>query len=310
MVAYTVQRVLWTVPVLLTVASITFLLMHFVPGGPWDREKRLPPGVVESLNRRYGLDNSLGEQYWSFMTSALKGDLGVSYTYQGRGVTDIIRQGLPATATVGGVAFLIVVGVGIPLGMAAAMRRNSVVDYVSMSFATVFASIPGFVLGILMVIVLSVRWHLLPTGGLESPSHVIMPALALAALPTAFIARVTRASVLEELGQDYVRTARAKGLSSPMVQYRHVLRNALIPVLTSLGPELAALITGSFIIETVFSVPGIGRLFVQGVFQRDYGLIMGTVLFYAFVIAVLNLLVDILYAVVDPRIRPTRTDDA
>ena len=308
MVKYTIQRVLWIVPVLVTVASITFLLMHFVPGGPWDRENKLPPLVVESLNQRYKLDAPLWQQYWSFMTNALKGDLGDSYTNQGRAVTEIIREGLPATAILGGVASLIVVGAGVPMGMFAAIRSNSVFDYVSMSLATFFASIPGFVLGLLLAIVFSVRWHLLPTGGLESPSQIIMPAIALAALPTAFIARVTRASMLEELGQDYVQTARAKGLSSPIILYRHVLRNSLIPILTSLGPELAALITGSFIIEKVFSVPGIGRLFVQGVFQRDYGLIMGVVLFYAFVIAVVNLVVDILYAAADPRIRYTQTD--
>ena len=172
-----------------------------------------------------------------------------------------------------------------------------------MSLATILASIPGFVVAIFLVIVLSVRWHPLPTGGWGSPSQVVMPALALAALPTAFIARLTRASVLEQLGQDYVRTAWAKGLPRSVVQYRYVLKNALIPVLTGLGPELAALITGSFIIESVFFIPGVGRLFVQGILQRDYGLIMGMVIFYAFVIAVMNLVVDLLYAMVDPRIR-------
>ena len=291
------------VPVLLGVASITFLLMHFVPGGPWDQGKKLSPTVVENLNRRYGLDDPLWEQYWNFLTGVLKGDLGVSYTQQDREVTDIIRQGLPATATLGGVAFLRVIGIGVPLGMAAAIRRNSIVDYISVSFATLFASIPGFVLAMFLVIVLSVHLHLLPTGGWGSPSQVIMPAIALAALPAAMLARVTRASMLEALSQDYVQTARAKGLSSAVIHYRHVLKNAMIPILTILGPELAALITGSFIVEHIFSIPGIGRLFVQGVFARDYGLIMGGVLFYAFAIAVMNLVVDILYAVVDPRVR-------
>lgn len=303
MAGYAFRRVLWMVPVLLGVASITFLLMHLVPGGPWDQGKKLSPQVVENLNRRYGLDDPLWEQYWSFLTGIVKGDLGVSYTRQDREVTDIIRQGLPATATLGGVAFLMVIGVGIPLGVAAAVRRNSIVDYLSVSVATLFASIPGFVLAMLLVIVLSVHLHLLPTGGWGSPSHVIMPAIALAALPAALLARVTRASVLEALGQDYVQAARAKGLSSTVIHYRHVLKNAMIPILTILGPELAALITGSFIVEHIFSIPGIGRLFVQGVFARDYGLIMGGVLFYAFVIAVMNLVVDILYAVVDPRVR-------
>ncbi len=303
MASYALSRVLWLVAVRLGVATITFLLMHLVPGGPWDRQKKLPAQVVENLNRRYGLDEPLWRQYGAFLTGALRGDLGVSYTYQDREVTEIIRQGLPATVTLGSLAFLLAVGPGILLGMAAAVKRNTVVDYVSVSVGAVFSSIPGFVLGILLVVVLSVQWHLLPTGGWGSPSQVIMPAFALAALPMAFIARMTRASVLDELDQDYVRTARAKGLPAHTVQYRHVLKNASIPILTVLGPELAALITGSFIIETVFSVPGIGRLFVQGVFQRDYGLIMGVVLFYAFVVAVLNLAVDLLYGIVDPRIR-------
>ena len=303
MAGYTVRRVLWIIPVMLGIASITFVLMHFIPGGPWDREKPLSPEVVENLNRRYGLDDPLWKQYWSFLTNALRGDLGVSFTNQDRKVTQVIRQGLPTTATLGAIAFLIAVGIGIPLGMAAAIRRNSPVDYLSVSFATLFASVPKFVLGILLMIILSAELHLLPTGGWGSPSQAIMPALALAAFPAALITRVTRASALEVLSQDYIRTAKAKGLSTLVVQYRHVLRNAMIPILTILGPALAALITGSFIVERVFSIPGIGQLFVQGVFQRDYGLIMGMVLFYAFVIAVMNLVVDTLYAVVDPRIR-------
>ena len=303
MAGYTVRRVLWIIPVMLGIASITFVLMHFIPGGPWDREKPLSPEVVENLNRRYGLDDPLWKQYWSFLTNALRGDLGVSFTNQDRKVTQVIRQGLPTTATLGAIAFLIAVGIGIPLGMAAAIRRNSPVDYLSVSFATLFASVPEFVLGILLMIILSAELHLLPTGGWGSPSQAIMPALALAAFPAALITRVTRASALEVLSQDYIRTAKAKGLSTLVVQYRHVLRNAMIPILTILGPALAALITGSFIVERVFSIPGIGQLFVQGVFQRDYGLIMGMVLFYAFVIAVMNLVVDTLYAVVDPRIR-------
>lgn len=303
MAGYAVRRVLWIAPVMVGIASITFLLMHFVPGGPWDREKRLPPQTVEALNQRYGLNDPLWRQYLSFLSDAARGDLGASYTYQNRHVTQIIYQGLPTTATLGSIAFLLAVVTGVPLGMTAAIRRNSFVDYVSVSFTTVFASIPGFALGITLVLVLSVRWHLLPTSGWGAPSQVVMPALALAVLPAASIARVTRASVLEILGQDYIRTALAKGLSSHVVYYRHVLKNAMVPILTILGPELAALITGSFIIESVFSIPGIGRLFVQGIFQRDYGLIMGMILFYAFIIAVANLVVDLLYVMVDPRIR-------
>ena len=303
MLSYGIRRVLWIIPVMLGIATITFLLMHFVPGGPWDSNKPLAPQVVENLNARYGLDEPLWQQYARFLYNAVRGDLGVSYTYQDRGVSEVIRQGLPPSAILGSVAFLLAIGVGVPLGVAAVVKRNSIVGYISVGFATMFASVPGFVLGVLLVILFAVRWDLLPSGGRGTPSHVVLPAVALAALPAAFLARVTRASVLDILGQDYIRTARAKGLSSVVIHYRHVLKNAMIPILTVAGPELAALVTGSFIVETVFDVPGIGRLFVQGVFQRDYGLIMGVVLFYAFVVAVLNLLVDLLYTLVDPRIR-------
>jgi oligopeptide transport system permease protein len=300
---FTVRRLLWLVAVLFAVALITFTLMHLVPGGPWDREKALAPQVVDNLNRKYGLDKPLVVQFGTYVWRAVHGDLGVSYIYQDRGVTQIILQGLPKTATLGLTAFSLAILIGLPLGMAAALKHNSAIDYVSVVFSTIFASIPGFVLGILMMITLSVYLHLLPTGGWGSAKQVIMPAFALAALPAAYISRVTRASMLDVVRQDFTRTARAKGLAERVVLTRHVLRNALIPVLTITGPELAALVTGSFIIESVFSIPGVGRLFVQGVFQRDYGLIMGAILFYAAAVAFINLIVDILYAVVDPRIR-------
>ncbi|MBI4232928.1 MAG: ABC transporter permease [Chloroflexi bacterium] len=303
MFKYAARRTLWLLPVLLGVATITFVLMHAVPGGPWDREKTLSASVVENLNRRYGLDRPVWAQYLRFLVNAVRGDLGVSYTYQDRDVTRIILTGLPVTATLGLAAFLLAIVVGLPLGLAAALRQNSLVDYISVFFATCFASIPGFVLGLILIILFSVMLHWLPTSGWGNVKQVLMPALALGALPAAYAARLTRASVLEVLRQDYVRTAYAKGLPERIIYYRHVLRNALIPVMTIMGVELAYLVTGSFIIENLFSIPGIGRLFVEGVFQRDYGLIMGSVLFYAFVVAVLNLGVDLLYGVVDPRIR-------
>ncbi len=300
---YIVRRILWLAVVLLFVSIITFALMHLIPGGPWDKDKALAPQVIENLNRRYGLDKPLPIQFLSYMGGLLRGDLGVSYSFQDRNVTDIIMTGLPKTATLGLTAFGIAILLGIPFGMAAALRQNSAIDYASVLFSTIFASVPGFVMGILLIIVFSVQLHWLPTGGWGSFRQLIMPALALAALPTAFIARITRASTLEVMRQDYVRTARAKGLPERIVLLRHILRNSLIPVITIAGPELAVLISGSFIIENLFSVPGIGRLFVQGVFARDYGLIMGSILFYAFVVALINLVVDILYAAIDPRIR-------
>jgi oligopeptide transport system permease protein len=285
------------------VAFITFSLMHLVPGGPWDRDKQLAPQVVENLNHKYGLDKPFVVQFKDFLWNTVHGNLGVSYSYQDRGVTNILLEGLPKTATLGIIAFILAILIGIPLGMVAALKQNSAVDYASVLFSTIFASIPGFVLGILLMIVFSVELHWLPTGGWGGIKQIIMPAFALAAMSAAYIARITRASMLEVMHQDYIRTARAKGLSERVILFRHALRNALIPVTTVAGPELAFLVSGSFIIENLFSIPGIGRLFVQGIFARDYGLVMGAILFYALAVALVNLIVDTLYAVVDPRIR-------
>ena len=300
---FIVRRLLWLIPVLWFVATITFVLMHLVPGGPWDREKPLAPSVVQALNQRYGLDKPLHLQYLDFVSRALQGDLGVSYVYQDRSVTQIIRQGFPITAQLGVLAFIVSVTIGITLGTIAALRPNSWIDYLSIGFATLGAAAPNFVIGMLLIILFSVWLHLLPTSGWGTPAKVVLPALALGIYPAAFLARLTRSSMLEVLSQDYIRTAHAKGLAYRLVIIRHALKNALVPVLTVAGPLTASLVTGSFVIENLFSIPGIGRLFVQGVFQRDYGLIMGATMFYAFVVAIANLAVDVLYAYVDPRIR-------
>ena len=277
--------------------------MHLVPGGPWDREKALAPNVIEALNRRYGLDKALWEQFANYIWGAVRGDFGISYSYSDLTVTSLLRRGIPKTATLGVLAFIFAQAIGIPFGVAAALKQNSAVDYASVLFATIFASIPGFVLGILLMIIFSAFLHWLPTSGWGTIQQLIMPVFCLAALPAAQSARITRASTLEVMRQDYVRTARSKGLLESTVRIRHIFRNALIPVVTVAGPELANLITGSFIIENLFSIPGVGRMFVQGIFARDYSLIMGGILFYAITIAILNLIVDILYAAIDPRIR-------
>ena len=300
---YLIRRLLWIIPVLLFISLVTFSLMHMVPGGPWSRDKQLAPAVIENLNRRYGLDKPLWEQYVNFLVGAAKGDLGVSFSYQDRPVTDVIREGLPTTASLAGLAVLVALCIGVPLGVIAALRQNSPVDYASLFFATLGASVPNFVLAIILIIILSVGLHWLPTGGWGTWQKAIMPALSLAVYPAAVLARITRASMIEAIRQDYVRTARAKGLVEQVVLLRHVLKNGLIPVVTVLGPVAAALIAGSFIIESIFGIPGIGKFLIQGIFARDYGLLMGTVLFYAVVIAFANLLVDVLYAFIDPRIR-------
>jgi oligopeptide transport system permease protein len=303
MTAYLIRRLLWLVPVLLFVAAITFALMHSVPGGPWDRDKPLPPSAVEQLNRKYGLDQPLWEQFGRYLLGLLHGDLGVSYRQSDRPVTEVIGGGIKVSATLGGLAMLLSAVIGVPLGIVAALRRNRALDYLSVSLATLGASTPNFVLGIILIVIFASTFHLLPTIGWGSWKQAIMPVLALSALPTAFLARITRASTLEVLNQDYVRTAWAKGLPARAVVLRHVARNALIPVLTLAGPLAAALVTGSFIIESQFAIPGVGRAFVTAIFGRDYGVIMGVTLFYGVVVATANLAVDLAYAAADPRIR-------
>jgi len=303
MTAYFLRRLLWLVPVLLFVAAVTFALMHSVPGGPWDREKPLPPQAVEQLNRKYGLDRPLGEQFGRYLLGLLQGDLGVSYRQSDRPVAEIIGEGIKTSATLGGLAMLVAAVVGVPLGIVAALRRNRALDYLSVSLATLGASTPNFVLGIILIVIFASTFHLLPTIGWGSWKQAIMPVIALSALPAAYLARITRAGTLEVLQQDYVRTAWAKGLPARAVVLRHVARNALIPVLTLAGPLAAALITGSFIIESQFAIPGVGRAFVTAIFGRDYGVIMGITIFYALVVATANLAVDLACAAADPRIR-------
>jgi len=326
MLPYVARRILWVVPTLLAIALITFVLMHNVPGGPWDQEKRLAPSVVENLNRRYNLDKPAWEQFVLFLGGALRGDLGVSYSNQDRSVTSIILEGFPVTATLGIMALAFALVLGVTLGTIAALRQNSIVDYATLGFATIGASVPNIVAGILLIILFALVLHWFPTGGWQSPapawdalaagrldevwpkfwaflSRVFMPALALALAPAALLARITRASVLDIIHQDYVRTAWAKGLSEARVMTQHVMKNALIPVITLSGPLAADLITGSFIVESIFGVPGVGRTLVQAIGARDYALILGMVLFYTLLIAIANLIVDVLYSVLDPRVR-------
>jgi oligopeptide transport system permease protein len=299
---FIVRRVLWLVPVLLFVSLITFTLMHITPGGPWDREKPVSAQAVANLNTRYNLDKPAWQQYLLYMGGALHGDLGPSYTYQDRSVTSILLQGLPTTASLGILAAVLAIAVGVPLGVIAATRQNSPVDYAALGFGTIFASVPTFVLGFVLIIVFALSLHLVPTSGWGKPAQYVLPVLTLGLNQAALLTRITRASVLDVSRQDFMRTARAKGLLELIVVQRHLLKNALIPVVTVMGPILAFLLIGSLVVETIFSIPGIGRLLVQGITQRDYSLIMGTTLLYAFVIAVLNLIVDVLYGFIDPRI--------
>ena len=311
MTGYILRRLLWLAPVLFFVTLITFVLMHLVSGGPWDTKDRpLSPQLREQLESKYGLDEPVWEQFLTYSWNALHGDLGVSFQYQDRSVTTIIREGVEVSAVLGLMALAFALAVGLTLGVVAAVRQNSPIDYASVFLSTFAASTPSFVLGILLIMVFAVQLGWLPVFGWEKAwwlfpnwKQAILPTITLRALPTAYITRITRASVLEVLQQDYVRTARAKGLHERIVLGRHVLKNAAVPILTVSGPIAAGLVTGSFIVETVFAIPGLGKLFIASVFQRDYGMIMGTTIFYATIIAVANLVVDMMYVAVNPRIR-------
>ena len=304
MTAFIIRRALWTIPVLWAIATVTFLLMHTVPGGPFDRDKELPATVRQNLERKYGLDKPLPEQYVQYMTNLAKGDLGISMR-QNRPVTTIIREGLTVSIELGLTAFVFATVFGMSMGLIAALNHNRPGDYAGVFLATVGSSMPNFILATFLVIIFSVQLGWTDVLGWEmfNPRKMILPTVALGMLPAAYIARITRASMLEVLGQDYIRTARAKGLSEWAVILRHTVKNALVPILTVLGPILAVLVTGSFIIETSFAINGVGRHFVTAISSRDYGLIMGTTLFFALIITFANLAVDILYAFVDPRIR-------
>ncbi len=304
MLAYIVRRFIWLIPVMLAVSIITFAMMHMVPGNPWDAiaGKALPPQTRAAIAKKFGLDKPLTQQYIDYVGGVLHFDFGPSFRST-RTVSQIISEGFPVTAMLGLIALFIAVAVGIPLGLIAALRHNTWIDNVAIFIVTIGYSVPNFVIGIFSILVFAVSLHLLPIAFNRNNWQTwILPAGILSIISLSAIVRLTRSATLEILGQDYVRTARAKGLSAFTVNGSHVLRNALIPVVTLLGPLTANLVTGSFIIESMFSVPGIGRTFVQSVLQRDYSLFMGVTLFYALLIIFFNLAVDLTYSFLDPRI--------
>lgn len=317
MASYTLRRVLWIIPVLWVIATLTFLLMQAVPGGPFDSEKTRPAAQERALQEKYGLDEPVYQQYGKYMFNLAQFDLGISFRQQERPVSEIIRGAGFISLQIAVLSLILAVTLGMTLGTMSALQHNGPLDYAGVLFATIGASVPHFILAAFLVIVFAVNLGWLDTlewggperiGDIFDPSvyrwrKMVLPVVALSMLPAAYIARVTRASMLEVLNQDYIRTARAKGLSEYHVVLRHTMKNSLIPVLTVIGPIAALLISGSFIIETMFGIAGIGRESIRAVQARDYGLIMGTTLFFALVVTLSNLVVDLLYAVVDPRIR-------
>ena len=302
MAIYLAKRLIGACIVLWAVITITFGLMHAIPGGPFTQEKKLPPAVMATVEARYHLDEPLWDQYVDYVRHAAVLDLGPSYKYPGKTGNDIIAETLPVSAELGLISLLLAIGAGILAGMAAAWYKNTWVDYGMMIGATLGVSVPSFILAAVLIQLFAFTWPVLPAALWKGPAYVILPALALAAQPTAFIMRLTRSSLVDALGQDYIRTARSRGIGPWSLLYRHALRNALLPVVSYIGPLAAALMTGSFIVETIFAIPGLGRHFVTSIYNRDYTVILGITIFYSFLIMMMNLLVDIIYPLLDPRI--------
>jgi oligopeptide transport system permease protein len=302
---YSLRRLAGAIPTLFVVMTVSFFMMRLAPGGPFDRERMLSPAIEANIKKAYDLDQPLVIQYGIYLGKLLKGDLGPSLKYQDYTVVELISSGFPVSFRIGISAITLALFAGGGLGIVAALRQNSGIDHAVMAIAMVGITIPNFVMAPLMTLVIGVYFRLLPVGGYGGGSlrNLILPTIALALPPIAYIARLTRASMIEVLRSNYVRTARAKGLPTRLVIGRHALRAAFLPVVSYLGPAIAGIITGSVVIETIFGIPGIGRYFVQGALNRDYTLVMGVVIFYGSLIIVLNLLVDIVYGLLDPKIR-------
>ncbi len=300
---FILRRVLSMILVVLIVASATFFMMRLLPSGPFAREKKLPPEIIKNLEARYHLDDPLWKQYVDYIKNLLRGDLGPSFKYKNRTVNNIINDGFPVSAALGVVAVILAVGIGIPLGIWGALRQNGWQDSLVMFVALLGVSVPNFIMAVLLMFVFALWLHLVPAAGWGSFRQIILPAFTLAGYPIAFLARLVRSSMLEVLRQEYITTARAKGLSERLVIFRHALRNILIPVVTVLGPLIASVFTGSFVVEKIFAIPGLGRYYVTSINDRDYTTILGVTVFYSALLVFMNFLVDLTYAWLDPRIR-------
>ena len=307
MLRYIVYRLLWLVPTLLAMALVTFTVMHATPGSPLDPVAEganpLPPEAQKNLAEAYGLDKPVWQQFLIFIGKAVRGDFGMSFVYKTRTVTEIMVETFPISLLLGAMALAVAVTGGVTLGVLAAVYQNRSWDYVCVSLATLGVSVPNFVLAVFMIVLFSFIIPLFPTGGWGSPREWVLPTITLALAPLGIIARFTRSSMIEVIRSEYVKTARAKGLAEGPIILKHVLKNALIPVVTLLGPMFAAVGTGSFFVESIFRVPGMGRFFVLSMTGRDYPMIMAVVLIYGVFLALMNLVVDLLYGTLDPRIR-------
>ena len=298
---YILKRIIMAIFTLWAVITITFFVMHAVPGGPFTREKAISAEAQQALNEKYGLDKPLFEQYTTYLGDAARGNFGPSIKQRGREVTEVIADGMKTSAKIGVIALIIATVSGIIFGAIAALKRNTIFDRIIMVLTTAFVSMPSFIMGSLLLILFAIKLGWLPANG-AAEGGLILPIITLALYPMSYITRLTRSSMLDVLGQDYIRTAKAKGVSERNVIIHHALKNSLIPVITYFGPELAYIVTGSLVVEQIFAVPGIGRYFVNSITGRDYTLIMGTTIVLATLIVIMNLVSDILYKIVDPRI--------
>ncbi len=303
MLSYIIRRLLLIIPMALLVITLTWILIRIAPGSFYSSEKKLPPAVEANIKKKYGLDKPVLQQYLIMMGNTVRGDFGDSLKYEGQSVNEIIRRHFPYSATIGVLAYILALVVGLSAGIIAALKQNSATDYGSMSLAMLGLSVPNFVLGPILVLIFSLWLYWLPPARVGGASSYVLPVITLAAIYAAYIARLTRAGMLEVLRSDYIRTARAKGLSEWKVLMKHAVRGGLIPVVSFTGPALAALLAGTVVVEKVFAIPGLGNIFIQSVFNRDEPLTLGIVAFLSILIMIFNLLVDISYAFLDPRIR-------
>ncbi len=303
MLRFALKRVLGAIPTLLVLIALAFFLIKVAPGGPFDTDRRIPPEIEANLQAAYHLDEPLYKQFGLYLGGLLKGDFGPSFQYRDYTVTELIATGFPVSLRLGGLAMLLAFFVGVAVGTVAALKQNSFTDHAAMAAAMTGISIPNFVMAPLLVWLFAVTLKWLPAGGLGDWRNFVLPVIALALPQIAYIARLTRGSMIEVLRADFIRTARAQGLPQRAVIIRHALKPALLPVISFLGPATAAIITGSVVIEQIFGVPGLGRFFIQGALNRDYTLVMGVVVFYGVLIIVLNLIVDLVYGWLDPRVQ-------
>ena len=302
MTRYVFRRLGGAIIILWVIITVTFALMHAIPGGPFTTEKKLPPQVKASIEAKYHLDDPVWKQYGDYLGGVITGDLGPSYKYEGRSVNDIISDAFPISAQLGLLSLMVAVVGGIAAGAISAMRPNGIVDYAVTVLSTIGISVPTFIIGAVLVYVVGFEVGWFPVALRRGPSYMVLPVLTLAAQPMAFIARLTRSGLLDVYQQEYIRTARAKGLSSWTILTRHALGNAILPVITYLGPLAASLLTGSFIVETIFAIPGLGQYFVTSIYNRDYTVILGITIFYSALVVFLNILVDMIYPLIDPRV--------